>query len=162
MKLLFTFLSSFYCYRNDLSWKEKLAARGFVSDVTVKRKQEALQVKDILKKIDRGQFSSFDSHRYLSFACCFYWTPFTFSTSSKFKIYLARMHQTWCDWDWSSSTCFIENPMLLTCNSRSMHKFKWATNFISLFKWFVIEWAGDYTRREEESWREAKRDGGGT
>eukprot|EP00105_Crassostrea_gigas_P014524 XP_011431212.1 PREDICTED: uncharacterized protein LOC105330955 isoform X3 [Crassostrea gigas] len=28
---------------NDLSWKEKLAARGFVSDVTVKRKQEALQ-----------------------------------------------------------------------------------------------------------------------
>lgn len=28
---------------NDLTWKEKLAARGFVSDVTVKRKQEALQ-----------------------------------------------------------------------------------------------------------------------
>ena len=51
MKLLLTFLSSFYCYRNDLSWKEKLAARGFVSDVTVKRKQEALQVKDILKKL---------------------------------------------------------------------------------------------------------------
>ena len=35
-------------FREDLALKEQLAARGFVSDVTVKRKQEALLVAIIM------------------------------------------------------------------------------------------------------------------
>ncbi|XP_048766980.2 uncharacterized protein LOC125674029 isoform X2 [Ostrea edulis] len=53
----------------DLSWKEKLAARGFVSDVTVKRKQEALQneleiTREEKKKAEERLRIMEEEHRY--------------------------------------------------------------------------------------------------